>query len=603
MTAHLLLITLGPVQDFIAQARRTRDHWYGSHLLSELARAAARTMIAGGARLIFPALEQGDEELDPCQAPLRSNGIPPLSIGNKLLAEVPAEIDAADLARATRDSVRSFWRDDIAARVRQDCVGLLANDIDAAWVEQIDSCLEFLATWAPNVDYQIARRSVEQAIAARKNLRDFQPWHNVRGHVPKSSLDGARETVLRHHSQRDVRLAQKYRIAEREQLDAVGLVKRAGGKPEQFVSIVNVAFGPWLDLARQEAPGALEDLKTACRQTGVSRIERDLPCTAHFKFDAEIFLPSRWNAIFEHQEPNGDTRTWGRRYVQPVLSKLKDPYPYVACLAADGDRMGAVIGALRTADAHRLLSAALAKFAEKARDIVEQSHGGTLIYAGGDDVLAFVPLPTVLACAEELRQTFADSMARSLPQLSPAESPTLSVGVGIGHIMEGMGDLLALGREAERCAKTGGENATKRNALAIIVDKRSGAKRSWRSQWDDRKGNPVARLQADIQVLQQRLSSRKLYEIADRLKRMPDPEQVDDLAWVRPIVLEVRNLLARVDAGATSIDSDTVGLSLDESLDYSGLHTEISAWVDRMIVARAFADAIPQLRHAEVATA
>ena len=56
MTAHLLLVTLGPVQDFIAQARRTRDLWYGSHMLSELGRAAARALVGGDAQLIFPAL-------------------------------------------------------------------------------------------------------------------------------------------------------------------------------------------------------------------------------------------------------------------------------------------------------------------------------------------------------------------------------------------------------------------------------------------------------------------------------------------------------------------------------------------------------------------
>ena len=41
---HLLLVSLGPVQDFIAQARRSRDLWFGSHLLSELSRAAAKSL-------------------------------------------------------------------------------------------------------------------------------------------------------------------------------------------------------------------------------------------------------------------------------------------------------------------------------------------------------------------------------------------------------------------------------------------------------------------------------------------------------------------------------------------------------------------------------
>src|SRR5690606_36119506 len=80
MTAHLLLITLGPVQDFIAQARRTRDLWYGSHLLSELGRAAARALLDGGAQLIFPALKAGDPELVACPAPLRDGRMAPLNV-------------------------------------------------------------------------------------------------------------------------------------------------------------------------------------------------------------------------------------------------------------------------------------------------------------------------------------------------------------------------------------------------------------------------------------------------------------------------------------------------------------------------------------------
>src|SRR5690606_15822490 len=76
MSAHLLLVTLGPVQDFIAQARRTRDLWYGSHLLSELARAAARAIDEGDARLVFPALGRNHPELVECKAPLRDTGAP-----------------------------------------------------------------------------------------------------------------------------------------------------------------------------------------------------------------------------------------------------------------------------------------------------------------------------------------------------------------------------------------------------------------------------------------------------------------------------------------------------------------------------------------------
>jgi len=38
---HVLVISFGPIQDFIASARRCQDLWFGSYLLSELARATA----------------------------------------------------------------------------------------------------------------------------------------------------------------------------------------------------------------------------------------------------------------------------------------------------------------------------------------------------------------------------------------------------------------------------------------------------------------------------------------------------------------------------------------------------------------------------------
>ena len=41
---HLLAIALGPVQEFIATARRTRDLYAGSRLLSEAAARAAEAL-------------------------------------------------------------------------------------------------------------------------------------------------------------------------------------------------------------------------------------------------------------------------------------------------------------------------------------------------------------------------------------------------------------------------------------------------------------------------------------------------------------------------------------------------------------------------------
>ena len=74
MTAHLLQIALGPVQDLIERARRTRDLWFGSMLLSEISKAAARAIREAiqdrGGKLIFPHDEADltpEGELSDCQ--------------------------------------------------------------------------------------------------------------------------------------------------------------------------------------------------------------------------------------------------------------------------------------------------------------------------------------------------------------------------------------------------------------------------------------------------------------------------------------------------------------------------------------------------------
>ena len=51
---YLITLSVGPVQDFIAAARRTRDLWFGSYVLSEVSKAAALAFKNKGATLIFP---------------------------------------------------------------------------------------------------------------------------------------------------------------------------------------------------------------------------------------------------------------------------------------------------------------------------------------------------------------------------------------------------------------------------------------------------------------------------------------------------------------------------------------------------------------------
>lgn len=58
---------------------------------------------------------------------------------------------------------------------------------------------------------------------------------------------------------------------------------------------------------------------------------------------------------------------------------------------------------------HSAISTALRNYAiEFVRKIVEEEHLGKLIYAGGDDVLAFVNLKDLFDVMEKLRWAFQD---------------------------------------------------------------------------------------------------------------------------------------------------------------------------------------------------
>ncbi len=602
MTRAVLVMSIGPVQDFIAQARRSRDLWFGSHALSEMSRAAARAAAEeDGVELVFPALVKGDPELEPCEAPVRdASGSPPLNVGNHLLAVVPAE-KAAAIARAMNEAALGRWRHLAAtARAKAEKMGLLAAGIDDVWNEQIESLLEVSAASAvfasPN-GYADARKAAERALSARKNLREFVAWRHDRAGAPKSSFDGGRVSVLA-ASRGEVasRHGRAVRLGVGEQLDAVGLVKRLGGEPDQFVPLANVALADWIAKARDRAPEELRRLASACEHAVGRVVRRDLPWT-HWtdgrSFDAEVLLEGRLPGVLVEcgiaERANDQTvAAWRREHLAPLHARVKPPrVPMVCCLIADGDHMGRAIDGLREPEQHRQLSRRLAGFAREAQEILAR-HKGFAVYTGGDDVLGFLAPAHAPAAAAALRAAFESAMT-SLDFL--AEKPTLSVGLGIGHILDGMAHLLSLGRRAERLAKQG-RPASPRNSLAVIVDRRSGGEADWCDSWPH---DPVGRLTALAAAWGTRLPAGKVHELRGVFKRLPRPSPAGDEGFADVLRGEVRRILGRAgvatDETRRGLRPDDVGLHLTANQPYADAHTLVGAWLGLAMVAREFAAA------------
>jgi CRISPR-associated protein Cmr2 len=235
---------------------------------------------------------------------------------------------------------------------------------------------------------------------------------------------------------------------------------------------------------------------------------------AALPYDGELLYPFRVDAvrrncrkrITDEKEKNTVVELLGqlRDQLRPVWQAESpgEPCPYMALLLADGDRMGAVLDAVDGAYAHRQISSAVAVFAQAVPELV-RDYRGHCIYAGGDDVFALVPLDQALECANRLRNDFQSVVAQQVRNKRlGVEDPTLSIGIGIGHMLEHFGCLRQLAQRAERLAK--GDDRPKReqrNALAIIVRPRSGAEILFRDRWEN---DPHERLNDWVRMYHER---------------------------------------------------------------------------------------------------
>jgi CRISPR-associated protein Cmr2 len=497
MADYLFLFTIGPVQEFIAAARRTRDLWAGSQLLSELSRAAAMALRDDDKKtLIFPAPDKEDKELrkhdvvNRIMARITTND--PKTVGDAI--EVIIRTRLAALCKTTFDSKkknnvpRIKFSQEPAKNHRNNADKQVADLVEIYWavVEETGS-------------YQEDRNRLEVALAARKNTRNFfQPgWASS---APKSSIDGLRESVIdedeypqgRNDPERDTKIKQlfdNYGAKGAERLSGVDLLKRHYHPLHihaDFPSTSHFAALPLLaqhkNTLQNELNTYINVLKESYRDREGDRLQsmrldkRFEQLISIYNYDASILFASRLEEDLEGEALKKAHEAFAN-YRKVALGN-KEPEPYYALLHGDGDFMGRVINELATPpngeEKHRAFSRQLDMFASGVRAIVEEKHLGALVYSGGDDVLALLPLHTVIKCAKELADSFVDKMGH----VALINKPTLSIGIAICHHLEPLSDALNLARAAEKIAKKG-----KKNALAITLSKRGTGDRTISGSW------------------------------------------------------------------------------------------------------------------------
>ena len=426
----LFTFQIGPVQEFIAQARSTRDLWAGSYMLSWLMAHAVKTIVDAEQRVVFP-----DVGSTPLLKVLNgeaasSKALVP-TIPNRLIARIEGDAGSVNaLAEACTAAIRLA----------------LSNLSEPCWRWMESTCANGTAdtaAWQSRWKEQLDRAL-------------FITWHSVPCRSDSCWTEDYRWLTREHASRRNTRNFSCW-VTDAHQ---IGAVKDAwSGQAEAIGS-----GDAWKKLGQtdwmQNTGGPLGALNCIKRLYPFVYLQERLELPERQYWDSVGFQSTRDIAVLNDDKTDR---------VDPI----PDANPrngYIAVLALDGDNMGAWTEKAGTLEASAALSAKLGTF---ALDVVPGIVGenGQLIYAGGDDILAMVSATTALTCVRRIREAFQQSVS---PEMD------LSSGVAIGHYMHPLQDLVNEAQNALHRAK----DLRGRSAVEISLLKRGGETLQWGTKWD-----------------------------------------------------------------------------------------------------------------------
>jgi len=498
MTLHLDF-SIGPVQGFVAQSRRTRDLWGSSYLLSFLSAHAMRGISAADGTIIRPSVQDDplyrwvcaghDGTSGPGDAP-RIGSVP-----NHFVAELDADVDAAAVAQAGIAALDTAWRQVCGAVWQRYLETPSSRGVATAaiWERQIAGFWEVLWTAGDAA-------AGGGLLARRKHLRSHRmpeepgdkctlmpDFQELSGHVAAAGREERQQQqAFWNRLRRDVG---DLDLRTDERLCAIALVKRLFPRVSRsaigweldvsrWPSTAGLAAVPWLRRVCLAAPPQAAAFATALRQAAPAdalRVSpRALPALKDLQgpllgIDANYLqagsLQDQRLCPFHTSDtaaPDPDPR---RQHLLQLLRQLQEardgeavPFGkapvFYALLLADGDRLGQLVGSL----GGETVGAALAAFTEAVPGLVAQ-HQGVTVYAGGDDVLALLPVPSALACASAL----ADRYATCFQAQTTEARATLSAAVVFAHVRLPLGRVL---REAHRLLDHVAKDQNGRDSLA-----------------------------------------------------------------------------------------------------------------------------------------
>ena len=424
MTQREFNFAIGPAQQFIGAARTTNDFWAGSFVLSWLSGVAMVTARELDAVLVYPAgvdkvlnkLKEGDFAAIDRQS---------AALPSRFCAMVPAQFDANVVANA----VRTAWRA-LAAHV---------YDMDMQGMPGYTAGIENLNSNQPKIlppgkvlwDQQIQEAfDIQWTVGVPLGQFGRRKYWRTQSRAPQSGV----------------------RCMLMPQFQELSFATN-GAERKAFWQALAARAQPYKSYAQSDI-AADEHL---CAPALVKRRMR-----RHLENLPDILIaatPTPWKL----RKMNANHKVRDTR-------ELSGLHSFYAVVRMDIDGLGA---------AQEDTYAAVSSFAAQVNVIVG-ALGGYTIYAGGDDVLAFVPIANALACANDLRWCLEQASAGKL---------TASAAVYVCHEKSPLADAL---HQSQVLLSQTAKDATGRDALAVRLCKPGSDTQTysapWQKAWADYEG-------------------------------------------------------------------------------------------------------------------
>jgi len=500
--ASLISVSVGPVQSFIAAARKTMDLWAGSYLLSQITYKGIEYIGQnyGFDCVIFPSLRNiafveksladwGMEFTVDSQVPKPSTRV--ASLPNRFVAVVPTR-DVKVILKDVEEAIKNGWKEIAKEALKEakalddrnlqrqldtfpevftasqelieteSATNIISNLYDdskiAQEVENLNKLSKEYGAYKPNAGalYSFAYRLLRSRADARKTLRTFTYFtdnSSVNGKpLPGDQFNGDMKAIFKLEDGDNV-----------DRLNAVNAVKRLYA----------------LSKSKREGFPSVDEFAGRNKQEFIKFTDSE-PQSYKNSYYAILLM-------------DGDRMgKWiGGEYAPEIASVIAEPLRKAITTRGISEDIKKYLLQKKTVQPayHRTVSRTLNIFSSLVQLAVEK-YGGELVYSGGDDVLAFLPAVSVLECANDIRKMYSgigdlelDSSVGKLlfkdEMLWISGKPhapmmgvkaTMSAGIAVVNHKFPLSQALRIARESEHTAKEG----YGRDSFVVSIVRRSG---------------------------------------------------------------------------------------------------------------------------------